>query len=308
MKQNRIIFIVGPTGVGKSAVALHLAQMIGAEIVSCDAMQVYREAAIANDKPSAEDRAQVPHHAVDCVSVTEDFDVVQYRKKAVAALEDIWARGKTPLVVGGSGMYVTVMLDGIFESAGQDPSIRKQLEEDAKLLGSLKMHARLKKVDPDAAVKINPNDERRVVRALEIYLTTRKPIAQVQMDRRGLWGKYDIKIFALNRERAELYDRVNARVDQMFERGLIDEIKRLKAAKLSRTAQGLIGLPEVGDYIDGKATLDETKELMKMNTRHYVKRQLTWFRKDKRLVWIMIRAHESASDIAQKIAKEIPHE
>ncbi len=304
MKKDRIIFIVGPTGVGKSAVALELALIINVEIISCDAMQVYREAVIANDKPSSEDLAKITHHAVDCVSVTEDFDVVQYRKRAVAAIEDIWQRGKIPLVVGGSGMYVTIMLDGIFESAGQDPLIRQQLEDDAKVQGSLKLHARLKKVDPEAAAKISPTDERRLVRALEIYLTTRKPISQVQKDRKGLWGKYDIKIFALNRERAQLYERVNARVDQMFARGLIDEIKYLKTLKLSRTAQGLIGLPEVGDFIDGKLSLDEAKDAMKMNTRHYVKRQLTWFRKDQRLNWIMIR-QESPGDIAQKIAKEI---
>jgi tRNA dimethylallyltransferase len=305
MKQNRIIFIVGPTGVGKSATALELALQLDTEIISCDAMQVYREPVITSDKPSAEDLNKVAHHAVGCVSVTEEFDVVQYRKMAVAALEDIWRRGKTPVIAGGSGMYVTILLDGIFESAGQDPLIRKQLEEDRKIQGSGKLHARLKKVDPEAAAKINPNDERRIVRALEIYLTTRKPVAQVQKDRRGLWGAHDIRIFALNRERAELYDRVNARVDQMFDRGLVDEIKYLKTLPLSRTAQGLIGLPEVADFIDGKMSLDDTKELMKMNTRHYVKRQLTWFRKDKRLNWIMVRPHQSAQDIAQKIAKDI---
>jgi tRNA dimethylallyltransferase len=308
MKQNRIIFIVGPTGVGKSAVAIELASILNTEIISCDAMQVYKEATIANDKPSPEDLKRVVHHCVDCVSVTEEFDVVQYRKKAIAAMEDIWQRSKIPLVVGGSGMYMAILLDGIFESAGQDPLIRKQLEEDAKVQGSLKLHARLKKVDPEAAAKISPNDERRIVRALEIYQTTRKPIAQVQKDRKGLWGKHDIKVFVLNRERAELYERVNARVDEMFRRGLVDEIRALKNLKLSRTAQGLIGLPEVGDHLDGKAGLDETKEAMKMNTRHYVKRQLTWFRKDKRLNWITIKPHETVADIAQKIAKEIPHE
>jgi tRNA dimethylallyltransferase len=284
---------------------MELAARLGAEIVSCDAMQVYKEPALANDKPSAEDLKRVAHHAVDCVSVAEDFDVVQYRKKAVAAIEDIWQRGKTPLVVGGSGMYVAILLDGIFESAGQDPSIRRQLEEDAKLQGSEKIYSRLKKVDPEAAAKINPNDERRVVRALEIYLTTRKPIAQVQKDRKGLWGKHDIKIFALNRERAELYDRVNARVDQMFDRGLVDEITMLRTLKLSRTAQGLIGLPEVGGFLDGKMSLDEAKDLMKMNTRHYVKRQLTWFRKDQRLQWVTIKTGQSSMQVTEIILEKM---
>jgi len=305
MNHHQIIFIVGPTGVGKSAVALELAARLNGEIISCDAMQVYQQAAIANYKPSPEDLKKAAHHVVDCISVADEFDVAQYRKMAVAAIEDILQRGKTPLVVGGSGMYVTVLLDGIFESAGQDPLIRQQLEEDAKVQGALKLHARLNKVDPEAAAKINPNDERRVVRALEIYLTTRKPIAQVQKDRRGLWGKYDIKVFALNRERAELYDRVNARVEKMFDRGLIDEIKNLKTLNLSRTAQGLIGLPEISGYLDGKYNLDEAKELMKMNTRHYVKRQLTWFRKDQRLQWITIKSGESPAQTADIILGKI---
>lgn len=301
MSSSRIIFIVGPTGVGKSAVALELAGSLDAEIIACDAMQVYREVNIANDKPSEADMRRVKHHMVGCVSVTEDYDVARYRKDAVAAIEEALSRKKVPLVVGGSGMYVSILLDGIFESGGEDPFIRRQLQEDAKVKGVEKLYQRLKKVDPQSAEKINPNDERRIVRALEVYVSNRKPISQLQKERSGLWGKYPIKAFALNRERQELYDRVNERVEVMFASGLIEEMQKLKGLPLSRTAAGMIGLNEVTEYLDGKRSLEETKELMKMNTRHYVKRQLTWFRKDKRLDWITIASDVSSRQTAEHI-------
>lgn len=298
---SKIIFIVGPTGVGKSKVGLELARLLDAEIISCDAMQVYREVSIANDKPSAAELESVKHHMVGCVSVTEEFDVARYRKEAVEVIEDILKRNKLPLIVGGSGMYVSILLDGIFEGGTEDPFIRRQLEDDAKVQGIEKLYLRLKKVDPDSAAKINPNDARRIIRSLEVYVAMRKPISEVQKRRTGLWGKYDIRIFALNRERQELYDRVNRRVDAMFDGGLIEEMKSLKELPLSRTASGMIGVPEVTEYLDGKAPLEGVKETMKMNSRHYVKRQLTWFRKDKRPTWIDLREDESPAETAERI-------
>lgn len=303
MDPLKIIFIVGPTGVGKSAVALELAAVMDAEIISCDAMQVYREVNIANDKPSDADLHRVRHHMVGCVSVTEEYDVARYRREAVAVIEDILSRKKVPLVVGGSGMYVSILLDGIFEGAGENPFIRRQLQEDAKVQGVEKLYQRLKKVDPESASKINSRDERRIVRALEVYVSNRKPISQLQKDRCGLWGKYDVRVFALTRERQELYDRVNRRVDAMFASGLVEEMRRIKELQLSRTAAGMIGLTEVSGYLDGDRTLEETQELMKMNTRHYVKRQLTWFRKEKRLTWITIAPDESAQQTAVQLRK-----
>ena len=303
MNLPKIIFIVGPTGVGKSGIALELAETLNAEIIACDAMQVYREVAIASDKPSDDDLKRVNHHMVNCVSVTEEFDVARYRKEAVSAVEEVLKKDKVPLIVGGSGMYVSILLDGIFEENTEDPFIRRQLQEDAKIQGMDKLYQRLKKVDPASAGKINPNDERRIIRALEVYVANRKPISQLQKNRSGLWGKYDIKIFALNRERQELYDRVNARVDLMFSRGLIAEVEKLNQLVLSRTAGGVIGIPEVTGYLNGQQSLEEAKEAMKMNSRHYVKRQLTWFRKDKRSTWITVGPDETPAQTANRICK-----
>lgn len=296
-----VIFVVGPTGVGKSAVALELASIINAEIVSCDAMQVYKEVAIANDKPSLSDLKKIPHHMINCVSVTEEYDVARYRREAMSAIEDIHRRGKIPLVVGGSGMYVSILLDGIFEGNAQDPSVRRQLAEDVNVLGVEKLYQRLKKVDPVSAQRINPGDERRIIRALEVYVSNRKPISEMQKNRSGLWGKYDIRIFALNRERQELYDRVNERVEKMFTFGLVEEIKQLNQFHLSKTVAVLIGIPEVNAYLRGEMSLSQAKEEIQLKTRHYVKRQLTWFRKDKRLDWIMISLKETPLESAKKI-------
>ncbi len=292
MKDPALIFIVGPTAAGKSEIALCLAQRRNAEIICCDAMQVYREIAVASDKPSAKARSLVPHHLVDVVSVTEDFNVARYRGLAAQAIQDIQKRGKTPLIVGGSGMYMAVLLDGIFEvKAGARI-------EDSSLL----THDRLKTLDPQAARKIHPNDSQRIVRALEVAVATGQPLSRLQQKREGLWGTMPIKIFALNRPREELYQRVEARVDEMFTKGLVEEIKQVSALSLSVTARKLIGIPEVMGHLKGEYDLERAKYLMKLNTRHYVKRQLTWFRRDKRLTWIDITPDQSPEQVADIIA------
>ena len=283
-----MFFIVGPTAVGKSEIGLSLAKELNAEIVCCDAMQVYREIAIASDKPSAKARALVPHHMVDIISVTEDFNVARYRQLAAAAIEGIQARGKTPLIVGGSGMYMSVLLDGIFEGIVAEEDLREELTQEISAKGPAVLHDRLKALDPKAAAKIHPNDTQRIIRALEVALSTGESITSLQPKREGLWGKMPIKIFALNRPREELYQRAEARVENMFTRGLVEEIRKVSALPLSITARKIIGIPEVMGYLKGEHDLERAKYLMKLNTRHYVKRQLTWFRRDKRLTWIDI--------------------
>jgi len=297
----KIIFIIGPTAVGKTDIALNIASQIPSEIVSCDSMQVYREISIASSKPSLAQRNKVPHHVLDVISIAEKFDVAAFNIMATSAIESILAKKKYPLVVGGSGMYVQILLDGIFEGGEQDPVLRKKLES----MGAEALYKKLKKVDPDAAEKIHSNDVRRLVRALEVYETTNEPISQLQKQRSGLWGKYEIIIIGLNREREELYEMINQRAEGMFGEGLIKEVKAISDSKMSLTAQRIIGVGEVLAYLRGESTLEEAKELMKMNTRRLAKRQLTWFRKDKRITWLMLKAGDSAQEVSKKILKEI---
>jgi tRNA dimethylallyltransferase len=305
MKEIPCVFIVGSSAVGKSETGVCLAKQLKGEIVCCDAMQVYREIAIASDKPSPKILEQIPHHVLDIVSVCEDFNVARYRQLALAAIEDIRARGKTPLVVGGSGMYMSVLLDGIFEGKATDEGLRAALTQELYDLGQVFLHERLKALDPQAAARIHPNDPQRIIRALEVTLSTGKPLSQLQPQREGLWGKMPIKLFALNRPRAELYLRAEARIDEMFARGLVEEIKQVISLPLSLTASKIIGIPEVTGYLNGEYDLQRAKYLMKLNTRHYVKRQLTWFRRDQRLTWIDIAPDQGAQQVADVIIGEI---
>ena len=288
MPDHPIVFIVGPTGVGKSEAAFALACQNNGEIISCDAMQVYREVNIACDKPSPQMQKAIPHHLLNVVSVAEDFDAARFRQLALKAIADIRRRGKTPIVCGGSGMYVTFLLDGIFEASPKDEELRQRLQKELDEQGASALHSRLTQVDGAAAAKIHPNDAQRIVRALEVASTLGRPISDVQKERQGLWGTTSIKIFGLNRPRKELYERVEARVEKMFERALVDEVRALRDLKLSRTASAIIGIPEVMGHLKGEYDLARAKYLMKLNTRHYVKRQLTWFRRDQRVQWIDI--------------------
>ena len=306
MKESKkIIFIVGPTAVGKTAAALILAKEINGEIVSCDSMQVYKEISIASNKPSPEEFKEIPCHLINIVSVTEDFDVGYFQKTALAAIKAIHAKGKVPIVVGGSGMYMSILLDGIFENSPRDSNLRKTLEIQAKQAGSVALYQKLLKVDPESAQKIHSNDTKRIIRALEVFMLQNRPISVLQRTREGLWGKFDIKIFALNRAREELYALINRRVEEMFAGGLVDEIKRLLAIKLSQSARQIIGIKEVKGFLDGQYDLERAKYFLKLHTRHYAKRQLTWFRKDKRLEWMMIQPRETAAQVAGRILEQI---
>lgn len=288
MKNSLIIFVVGPTAVGKTDVAAALARKLNGEVVSCDSMQVYKEVSIASNKPSAIQLRKVKHHLLGVVSVKAEFDVAMFRKKAVAVIKALLRRGKTPVVTGGSGMYMQVLLDGIFDEAQRNDRLRAKLQRELERDGADVLYARLRQVDPQAAERIHPNDHRRVIRALEVFSVKKQPMSDVKKKRKGLWGSYDIKIFALNREREELYRRINERVEAMFAAGLVDEMKKISKLKLSKTAQGMIGLKEVSGFLRGEYDLERAKYLLKRNTRHFAKRQLTWFRKDKRLQWIRL--------------------
>ncbi len=301
MKSDRIIFIVGPTAVGKSEIACSLAKRIDGEIISCDSMQVYRELRVVTSKPSPRMLKAVAHHLVDCVSVGEEFDVARFNALALEAIRAVHARGRVPIVAGGSGLYMQVLLDGIFPAAPKNEAVREEFKKQAQRYGSEYLHKKLQKVDPAAAVKIHFNDVRRIIRALEVYTTRRESISSLHKKRHGLWGKYDIKAFALIMDRDTLYRRINQRVDDMFARGAVKEVEHLRDVPLSPTAQRLIGLREIRGFLDGSYDETHARELMKLNTRRFAKRQLTWFRKEKRLEWITISEGATVKDITDQL-------
>jgi len=300
MSSPKIIFIVGPTAVGKSDAAFYFAQKIQGEIISCDSMQVYKEINIASSKPSEEFLSAVPHHLLNIISVEEEFNVSRFNELSLEAIKSIHARNCIPIIVGGSGMYMQILLDGIFEGGEKNEIFRQELRELAEKEGKQVLYDKLKKADSVSARKIHANDVKKIIRALEI-LQMKESILEVKKRRKGIWGKYDIKLFALNRDRKDLYTKINDRADQMFAEGIVEEIKRLQKKRLSLTAQGLIGVKEILAALSGEYDLEQAKYLIKRNTRHFAKRQLTWFRKEDRLEWIMINSGETAKDIAERI-------
>ncbi|MBN2484292.1 MAG: tRNA (adenosine(37)-N6)-dimethylallyltransferase MiaA [Candidatus Omnitrophica bacterium] len=281
-----IIFILGPTATGKTDAAFNLARKIDAEIVSCDSMLVYKEPRIITTKPSCVYLDKIPHHFVDIISVEENYNVFTYFRDAVKLINELYSRGTPVIVCGGTGMYAQAILDGIFEGASRDDTLRAEFENEARVKGNIHIHAKLKSVDPVSACKISPNDAKRIIRALEVYALTGIPISQKQKEKEGIWGKLPVSVIGLSLEREALYERINRRVDMMVEQGAVDEVKELLTYRLSRTAEKIIGIKEIGEYLDNKCTLDEAKETMKKNTRNFAKRQMTWFKAESRLQWV----------------------
>jgi len=305
MLKKKIIFLLGPTGIGKSAVAISLAKKINAEIISCDSMQVYRKMDILTSKVTSGQRKKVKHHLIGMIDPEQEYNVAKYRQDALSICDKLFSKNKIPLFVGGTGLYYSMIVDGLFPAVPQDRLIRAKLEKQLKLKGNKYLYHRLAKVDAAAARKIHPNDARRIIRALEVYLKTGMRISQLQKNRTGLGEEYVVKTFGLNSKRQFLYDTIDQRVDKMFNLGLINEVKRLVRHKLSRTAKCAIGIRELNGYFAGQYSLVEARRLMQRNSRHYAKRQLTWFRKDKRIQWINIEEVVRPSSIADKIIKKI---
>ncbi len=306
MKEKPLaVFIAGPTASGKSSVAEKLALQINAEIISADSMQVYRGMDILSAKPTPEQRKAVPHYLVDILGPTEQYSAAIFREKALKAMQDITGRGKIPLIVGGTGLYVKALTRGLFSDKGKDEQLRKELEKEAKHKGKEHLYERLKQVDPEAAQKIHPNDLRRLVRSLEAYEVNNMTITQLKGNNEGLDKKYDFKMFAINRDRRELYKRIELRVDKMFEDGLVDEVKNLLKLPLSHTAQQAIGIKQISAYLKKEYTLDKAKELIKRDTRRFAKRQLTWFRQEKDINWINAEEGSSGEEICATITAAI---
>ncbi|MDO8603634.1 MAG: tRNA (adenosine(37)-N6)-dimethylallyltransferase MiaA [Candidatus Omnitrophota bacterium] len=280
-----VIFLVGPTASGKTKLSIKLAKKLNAEIISCDSMCVYRAMDVLTSKPLTSDRRKIRHHLIDIVPPTKEFSVAEYRRMALKKIKNILGRGKTPLFVGGSGLYVKAVVDGLFASAEKDLKFRRKEERLAKKYGKGYLYKKLKRIDPGRAEKIHPNDLRRVIRALEIYHTEKIRPSELNKNTEPL--KYDFKILGLDLERSELYRNIEERVEEMFKEGIVEEVKKLSRKKLSMTARKALGYSEVLGYLKGRYSLEEAKELLKKNTRHFAKKQLTWFRPDTRIQWVL---------------------
>lgn len=304
MNLKKIIFVVGPTAVGKSDVAFTLAQNIKGEIISCDSMQIYKGIHIASNKPAQNVLDTVAHHLVSILPVDQEYDVAQFNQRVLGVIDEIHNKGRIPIIVGGSGMYMQILLDGIFQSGAKNEALRKDLEEQARQQGNQYLYDKLQKADPKAAQKIHPNDLRRIIRGLEICMTEKIPFSDLQKNRKGLWGQYDISLFMLDRQREELYRRIDARVERMFDDGIVEEVKGIKEDQWGKTAEKIIGIGEVRGYLRGEYDLEEAKQKIKLNTRHLAKRQLTWFRREKRLVWITVSEEDTVESIADVLLGE----
>jgi tRNA dimethylallyltransferase len=301
--KEKIIFLAGPTASGKTDISIALAKKINAEIISCDSMQVYKGMDILTAKPTAFQLKSIRHHLFGTVPAARDYSVSKFRSEAVKIIERILKKGKVPLFVGGTGLYISALIDGLFQQGRPDMKVRNKLYAEALKTGSPALHERLRLIDPAAAAKIHPNDTRRIVRAIEVYISTGKPISELQKLRSGLYSDYDVRIFCINMDRKFLYNRINKRVDRMFRLGLINEVQKLLRNKLSKTARYAIGINELKKYFDSDISIEEAKECMKHNSRLYAKRQLTWFRKDKRIKWVTLKPGERASSVAERINK-----
>jgi len=300
---RELIIVCGPTASGKTAVAVEVCLGLGGEVVSADSMQVYRGMDIGTAKPTPEEMRGVPHHLLGFLEPGEPCSAAAYREKAIPVIEDIFARGKVPVVCGGTGLYIDALTRPLGFSAQGDESVRKPLEEIAAHEGGKeRLHGMLRDVDPESATRLHVNDVRRVVRALEIYQLTGKTLSQQRASDREKEGAYRGRLFGLSWPREELYRRIDRRVDQMMADGLADEVTALLQGGLSArsTAMQGIGYKEIARALSGECAMDEAVERVKQATRNYAKRQLTWFRRDERVQWIEA-AGRSARDISREI-------
>ncbi len=303
--QRRVLLLVGPTGSGKTPVSLLLATLLNGEIVSADSRQIYRFMNIGTAKPEPAELLRIKHHLIDEVEPDKDLNAAEYARKGRTIITNIFERGKTPIVVGGSGLYVRALVDGLFEGPGADRDIRKELYERLSREGKESLYQELYRVDPKSATRMTPENSRRVVRALEVYYLTGVPISRHHelQDRKA---EFDAEFFGLHWVRRELYDRIDRRVERMISRGIVEEVIELRNRGYDQTLHAVqtVGYIEVFDHLEGKTTKEEMVELIKRNSRRYAKRQLTWFRKDKRVRWIHIENESEFSAVANTIVRK----
>lgn len=285
-----LIILAGPTGVGKTEVSIKLAKKIDGEIISADSMAVYKYMDIGSAKVKKDDMHGIPHHLIDIVYPWEDFNAAKYSKYAAEAISSINGRGKMPIIVGGTGLYINAVIDNYsFTDAVRDDEYRSYLKELALQHGNEYVHEMLKNVDMESYEKLHPNNLKRVIRSLEVYKITGKTMSEfLKSENKKKDSPYNVHYYALNMDRKKLYERINKRVDKMLEEGLVHEVKRLKEIGCTSNMISMkgIGYKEILYYIDNEITYDEAVYLIKKGSRNYAKRQLTWFRNDSRVIWL----------------------
>jgi tRNA dimethylallyltransferase len=283
----KIVIILGPTAVGKSELALELASRLKGEIVNADSQLVYRHLDIGTGKPSLADRERVRHHLIDIVNPDEEFNAAMFRHLATEIICQIRERRRNVMVCGGTGLYLKALTHGLFAGPGQDRGIRRALESEIEQTGLPALYRRLVQVDPRVISTIHPNDRQRIIRALEVYQLTGRAISEWQRDHRFEEEPYDVLKIGLNRERVELYDRINRRSEKMIQDGFLDEVRGLVSKGFSLTLKplGSVGYLQMGQVLQGMMSAEEALDEMKQETRRLAKRQLTWFRSDKEIHW-----------------------
>ncbi len=294
-----MILILGVTASGKGRLAFDLAESLGAEIISIDSMKVYRRMDIGTAKPPQEARQRIKYHLIDIVEPGDSFSVGAFRDAALGAMEQIKGRGKKIIAVGGTALYIKALLYGLFEGPGSDKQIRAELQEREQEEGLEELYQELTGIDPVAAERINPNDSRRIIRALEVYRISGEPISSFQRQWDSTEIKHDWTIIGLRREKAEESRRINSRVKNMIAAGLVDEVKSLLAEEkpLSKQARCAIGYAEIIEYLKGQIELEDAVELIKKNTRRLAKNQRTWFKTFKNVHWLDVEPEETAEEI-----------
>ena len=296
--QPKLVVITGPTASGKTALGVMLAQRLGGEVVSADSMQIYRGMDIGTAKPTPEEMQGVPHHMIDIADPAENYSVSRYAKEAAACVDDILARGKLPIVVGGTGLYIDSLIAGrTFADGTADTALRQELSERYDEIGGEGLLGELRKVDPERAAKLHPADKKRIVRAMEVYILTGRTITQHDTETRAVPPRYDAAKIALDFSvRQDLYDRIDRRVDIMVQQGLFDEVRALLAAGVPAdcTAMQAIGYKEAVAAVQGKAAPQDAVAAIQLASRRYAKRQLTWLRRDQDLFWLR---HEKTPDM-----------
>jgi tRNA dimethylallyltransferase len=302
VREKRVLILTGPTGVGKTDVAILIAKALDTEIISADSMQIYKGMDIGTAKPTKEQLSQVKHHMIDIIEPSESYSVGRYIKEVKPIIERLHSLQKVPLVVGGTGLYIKAMTRGLFEAPEANPELRKQLKEiEERNPGTL--YAELQRLDPQKAKEVSPTDLRRIIRALEVIMTAERPMSSLQRELTSPLPYQFYKI-GLTRDRKELYRIIEKRVEEMFNRGLVEEVERLLKKNPTEVALQAIGYKEVIAYLRGETELEETIRVIKKATKRYAKRQFTWFRKEEAVQWVDITGLFDPEEIFQKIIRE----